>query len=80
MIFADASALIAIITGEAGADDLTDRLEADLFASKSPIANLNLRLPGRGATIAAHREFVQDRANAASRGPHQFKKRGLSCG
>jgi ribonuclease VapC len=29
MIFADASALIAIIAGEAGADDLADRLEAD---------------------------------------------------
>jgi len=29
MIFADASALIAIIAGEAGADDLSDRLEAD---------------------------------------------------
>jgi ribonuclease VapC len=29
MIFADASALIAIIAGETGADDLADRLEAD---------------------------------------------------
>ena len=29
MIFADASALIAIIAGEAGADELADRLEAD---------------------------------------------------
>ena len=29
MIFADASALIAIITGEAGADRLSDMLEAD---------------------------------------------------
>ncbi len=29
MIFADASALIAIITGEAGADRLSDLLEAD---------------------------------------------------
>jgi hypothetical protein len=51
MIFADASALIAIIAGEAGADDLADRLEADLFASESLIANLNLRLRGRSATI-----------------------------
>jgi ribonuclease VapC len=29
MIFADASALIVIIAGEAGADDLANRLEAD---------------------------------------------------
>jgi hypothetical protein len=35
-----------------------------------------LRLHGRSATIAAHREFVQDRANAASRGSHQSKKKG----
>jgi len=40
----------------------------------------NLRTHGRGATIAAHREFAQYRAGAALRGPHQFKKGGLSCG
>jgi hypothetical protein len=36
MIFAGASALIAIVAGEAGADDLADRLEADPLAHRKP--------------------------------------------
>ena len=38
MIFADASALIAVIAGEAGADDLADRLEADPHRSCSSLS------------------------------------------
>ena len=38
MIFADASALITIIAGETGADDLSDRLEADPLRLCSPLS------------------------------------------
>jgi ribonuclease VapC len=90
-IVLDASALLAILNGEAGADKLTPRLLSDATASTVNLAEVQSKLVARGldpddaweAAISPVREpepFTKEQARIAGSLVAQTRPLGLSLG